>query len=280
MRFLAVDRTGKTIACQGQQAANPTHLGEGTITWASQLQCAVAASSSITLAVHVTASYEGFLDVAASVANHGRSSVTLKDLRLVVDLPKETATFMMGLGAVSGYRPAPEIAWPWSALGSISDYQNASVKKWGPMNPGDAVSQVWLGRVDRGLRIALKVRNYFVWVQTHILIETHCDRLPRQARDKRTKRLKSEVLVSYPKGTDPSWESPEDYPKSTAALGMTDWSNCPAGDPAAQGGIVNRTLCKGVLSVTEIDNGSDSDDFERESEVREKTPFCLTMFPA
>ena len=84
-----------------------------------------------------------------------------------------------------------------------------------------------------------------------------------------------------PKGTDPSWESPEDYPKSTAALGMTDWSNCPAGDPAAQGGEVNRTFCKGVLSVTEIENGSDSDDSEHESEVRENAFFlCGTMFPA
>eukprot|EP01052_Picozoa_sp_SAG31_P007319 SAG31_NODE_348_length_17296_cov_5.089482_10_plen_158_part_00 len=78
------------------------------------------------------------------------------------------------------------------------------------MNPGDAVSQAWLGCVDRGLRIALK-------------------------------------------GPDPSWESPEDYPKSAAALAMTDWSNCPT---AADGEGVNRTFCRGVVSVSEVDSGS------------------------
>ena len=155
------------------------------------------------------------------------------------NLLKETATFMMGLGAVSGYRPSPEIAckfldsvevspwfiqssfcsksvsWlhtgPWSALGIASDFQNASVKKYGPMNPGDAVPQAWLGRVDRGLRIALK-------------------------------------------GTDPSWESPEDYPKSATALSMTDWSNCM---PAHGADPVNRTLCKGVVSVAEVVDQTD-----------------------
>ena len=52
----------------------------------------------------MTASYEGYLDVVATVSNGGPSAVSLQDLRLVVALPKETATFMMGLGAVSGYR--------------------------------------------------------------------------------------------------------------------------------------------------------------------------------
>ena len=181
----------------------------------------------------MTASYEGYLDVVATVSNGGSSAVSLQDLRLVVALPKETATFMMGLGAVSGYRECahphcvlqclylsdsecshsvgpPEITWPWSALGSISDYQNESVKKWGPMNPGDAVSQAWLGCVDRGLRIALK-------------------------------------------GPDPSWESPEDYPKGATALGMTDWSNCL---PAQGAEPVNRTFCKGVVSVSEFMEGA------------------------
>ena len=80
------------------------------------------------------------------------------------------------------------------------------MKHWGPMNPGDAMPQAWLGRVDRGLRIALK-------------------------------------------GVDPSWESPEDYPKSTAALGMTDWSNCM---PAHGVDPVNRSFCKGIVSVAEV----------------------------
>jgi hypothetical protein len=71
------------------------------------------------------------------------------------------------------------------------------------MNPGDVVPQTWLGRVDRGLRIALK-------------------------------------------GLDASWDSPEDYPKSTTALASTSWANC---EPIRGAEAVNRTRCKGVVSV-------------------------------
>ena len=142
------------------------------------------------------------------MSNEGTAAVEIDDLRLVATWRPEMATFIMGLGAVSGYRP-DNITWPWSALGAISPYQNESVKKWGPMNPGDAVSQAWIGRVEAGMRIALK-------------------------------------------GLDPAWQSPEDYPKSLAALGMTDWSNClkPLGSEP-----LNRTFCKGVVAVEAVDAG-------------------------
>lgn len=100
MQFLATDHTGKDLPCTAKSSATPTHLGEGAITWASQCELA-----SLAFAVRVTASYEGYLDVVATVANGGSAAIELLDLRLVVGLRNDSATFMMGLGAVSGYRP-------------------------------------------------------------------------------------------------------------------------------------------------------------------------------
>eukprot|EP01052_Picozoa_sp_SAG31_P007317 SAG31_NODE_348_length_17296_cov_5.089482_8_plen_604_part_00 len=86
MQFVAIDHAGNQIACQGQRGALPTHLGEGTITWDSQ--CHIG---SLLLTVHVTTSYEGFIDVVAKVSNHGSSSVMLQDFRLVVVSPRPFA---------------------------------------------------------------------------------------------------------------------------------------------------------------------------------------------
>jgi hypothetical protein len=81
MEFLATDSAGQTshVMCDPKHSSQPKPLGEGTTVWASQ--CTIA---TLTLTVHVTASYEGYLDVVTSVSNDGTSSVALQDLRLVV----------------------------------------------------------------------------------------------------------------------------------------------------------------------------------------------------
>jgi hypothetical protein len=79
MEFQATDHTGQTVTCEKKHSAEPTPLGEGTTVWTSQ--CEIA---SLKVTVHVTASYEGYLDVAVRVSNDGEIPVTLQDLRLVV----------------------------------------------------------------------------------------------------------------------------------------------------------------------------------------------------
>jgi hypothetical protein len=80
MQLLATATDGTNVPCVAKRSATPIHLGEGTVVWSSQ--CTVG---SLLLTIRVTASYEGFLDVLATVSNAGSSSsVSLTDLKLVV----------------------------------------------------------------------------------------------------------------------------------------------------------------------------------------------------
>ncbi len=82
MEFQVTNHAGQTVTCDEKHSAKVTPLGEGTTVWTSQ--CEIA---SLTVNVHVTASYEGYLDVVASVSNDGKTPVAVQDLRLVVVSP-------------------------------------------------------------------------------------------------------------------------------------------------------------------------------------------------
>ena len=58
---------------------------------------------------------------------------------------------MMGLGHVSGRLPESRVAWCWSNYKQNVPSPNSSIG-----SKGDLVPQTWLGRVEAGLRIALK----------------------------------------------------------------------------------------------------------------------------
>lgn len=81
--------------------------------------------------------YDGFVNYHLMVK--AKKLLQIKDIRLVVAMDKDKATYMMGLNRAGGLRPA---TWEW---------------KWDTTKNQDAL---WLGAVNGGLRIKWKAENY------------------------------------------------------------------------------------------------------------------------
>ena len=152
--FTATTAAGKDLQCRaaGTDAmATPQQFGQGRVTWSVAAPC--GGSSGLTVQLVATLTYEGYLNLVATVDNSAANSeaVALSDFRLVVIYRKEVARFGMGIGMISGDRPAA-IAWSWDQYGSYCTQPTDPTK--GAFS--DIVPQVWLGTPDAGLRVALK----------------------------------------------------------------------------------------------------------------------------
>lgn len=81
--------------------------------------------------------FDGFVDYHLTVK--AKKELKIKDIRMVVEMDKDKATYMMGLNKPGGSRPD---SWNW---------------KWDTTKNQD---DLWLGAVNGGLRIKLKGGNY------------------------------------------------------------------------------------------------------------------------
>ncbi|KAA9034375.1 hypothetical protein FW778_22680 [Ginsengibacter hankyongi] len=81
--------------------------------------------------------FDGFVNYQLTVK--AKKALSIKDIRMEVNMDKNKAVYMMGLNRPGGLRPA---AWDW---------------KWDTTKNQDAL---WLGAVNGGLRMKWKAENY------------------------------------------------------------------------------------------------------------------------
>lgn len=97
----------------------------------------LSTSADFDLEVSGQMEFDGFIAYGVKVISKSQSRI--KDIRLEVQVKKEKAVYMMGLGHEGGIR-TPEWRWKWDTA------KNQDM--------------VWIGAVNGGLRLKLKAENY------------------------------------------------------------------------------------------------------------------------
>ena len=112
--------------------AQPKLVGPGRASWEANWT-----QGGLQLSLTGSADFDGFVDIAVSVANRNSNAVAA-GVSLDIPLHRSIAKFMMGLGRHGGFTPPADLHWSWASFPSVTGYQ------------------VWAGQVDAGLRLKLK----------------------------------------------------------------------------------------------------------------------------
>ncbi|SMC73113.1 glycoside hydrolase domain-containing protein [Pedobacter africanus] len=131
IRFI-IEQNGKELALRPNALKFDDHFPASTH-WETKLT-----SGEITVTVKGRADYDGFIGYSALVT--ASKDIAIDDIRLLVPMRPEKATYMMGLDKEGGFSPA-DWHWKWDVQEKHQD-------------------EVWMGAVNGGLKLKLKGKNY------------------------------------------------------------------------------------------------------------------------
>lgn len=143
LRFETLNKSGRPIPWQ-TRGIHFTEKEPGTVRWE-----ATNTTRSLEMNVNASLEFDGF--ASYSVTLTALSDVDLVDIRMLIPMDRQAATYMMGLGQKGGKRP-PSFEWKWDVAHKNQD-------------------GAWIGEVNGGLQYSLRAENYTRPLNTNFYLQ-------------------------------------------------------------------------------------------------------------